>query len=388
MIMAYLYHKNRSPYWYIQYLDPDRKKHDKSTGFRADDPNDTIKAKILRAEMEAKEYRRVPVVNGAAWDSWVPKFFARHCETKKTLDRYEDAWKWIALWLQRQRIHSPRQLTYRLGVEYVDWRTTFKKRTGKTVRKNTAILELKLLSLIMGEAVRMGHADANPLVSIRIRREKPAKRPELTDQEIVEICQALREEPEWMQLSFEISLNTGCRLRETRIPLACVDFRENKITFPHPKGGEDRAFSIPMLSAIRPLLERLANEGCRYTLEFPFQPSWRWQQFFIKVKKPHLCFHCLRVTYVNRLRRAGVPREAAMRLVNHASELIHQIYQREKVEDLVQWRDAVQFPTGGSDETSSKMTQQSPPEIKKKAIDPRSKATALSQTVSVQTIRE
>ena len=49
--------------------------------------------KILRAELEAKEYRRVPVVNGAAWDSWVPKFFARHCETKKTFDRYEGAWK-------------------------------------------------------------------------------------------------------------------------------------------------------------------------------------------------------------------------------------------------------------------------------------------------------
>jgi hypothetical protein len=32
-----------------------------------------------------------------------------------------------------------------------------------------------------------------------------------------------------------------------------------------------------------------------------------------------------------------------MRLVNHASELIHQIYQREKVEDVAQWRDAVQF---------------------------------------------
>jgi hypothetical protein len=46
----------------------------------------------------------------------------------------------------------------------------------------------------------------------------------------------------------------------------------------------------------------------------------------------------------NRLRRAKVPREAAMRLVNHASELIHQIYQREKVEDVAQWRDAVQFP--------------------------------------------
>jgi hypothetical protein len=50
-------------------------------------------------------------------------------------------------------------------------------------------------------------------------------------------------------------------------------------------------------------------------------------------------------TYVNRLRRAGVPREAAMRLVNHASELVHQIYQWEKVDDVMQWRDAVQFPT-------------------------------------------
>jgi hypothetical protein len=33
-----------------------------------------------------------------------------------------------------------------------------------------------------------------------------------------------------------------------------------------------------------------------------------------------------------------------MRLVNRASELIHQFYQREKVEDAAQWRDAVQFP--------------------------------------------
>src|SRR5437899_4745517 len=76
MIMAYIYRKNRSPFWYIKYVDSDRKEHDKSTGFRADDPNDTVKAKILRAELETKEYQRVPVVNGAAWDTWVPKFLA------------------------------------------------------------------------------------------------------------------------------------------------------------------------------------------------------------------------------------------------------------------------------------------------------------------------
>jgi integrase len=343
--MAYLYQKKRSPYWYIQYADADGKRHDKSTGLRTDDPNDTVKAKILRAELEAKEYHGGRVVNGAAWEAWVPKFFERHCQTGKTLERYEDAWKWLALWLQRERIHVPRQLTYRLGVEYVDWRTHFKKRTGKTVGRNTAILELKILSLIMGEAVRMGYADANPLASIKIRRDKPAKKSELTDEDVVEIRQALVEEPEWMQASFEISLNTGCRLRETRIPLSQIDFHENKITFPSPKGGEDRAFSIPMPTALKGLLKRLAEEKRQHTLEFPFQPSRRWQQFFIKVKKPHLCFHCLRVTYVNRLRRAGVPREVAMRLVNHASEMVHKIYQREKFEDVIQWCDAVLFPT-------------------------------------------
>lgn len=75
---------------------------------------------------------------------------------------------------------------------------------------------------------------------MKIRKDKAAKKPELSDAEIVAIKTALaEEEPEWMQTAFEISLHTGCCLRETRIPLNCVDFTENKITFPSPKGGED-----------------------------------------------------------------------------------------------------------------------------------------------------
>jgi hypothetical protein len=31
-------------------------------------------------------------------------------------------------------------------------------------------------------------------------------------------------------------------------------------------------------------------------------------------------------------------------MVNHSSELVHRVYQREKVEDIAQWRDAVVFP--------------------------------------------
>lgn len=341
--MAYLYRKPRSPFWYVVYFDADQKEVHRSTKLRANNPNDTTQAKALRAELEAAEHHRAPVINSEGWDTWVSKYLERHCQSERTLERYTGNWKWLALWLQTQRLHSPRVITYRNSLEYVEWRTTFRKKSGKTVGRNTAIMELKLLAMIMGEAVRLGYADANPLVSLKLKREKAAKKPELTDGDIRQIRGALKTEPEWMQIAFDISLHTGCRLRETRLPLSCIDFAENKITFPTPKGGEDRAFSIPMPSALQPLFQRLRKAKQKFTVEFPFQPSRRWQQFFVKIKKPHLCFHCLRVTYVNRLRRAGVPREAAMRLVNHASELIHKIYQREKAEDLVQWRDAVKF---------------------------------------------
>jgi integrase len=311
---------------------------------RADDPGETLKARAVRAQREAKELNRTAgEVSGGGWDSWVPQYLERHCETARTLERYNGNWKWLAFWLQEKHCHSPRAITYRNALEYIDWRTGYKKKTGKTVGRNTAIMELKLLAMIMGEAVRLGHADANPLVSLKLKKDKAEKKPELSDDDIRVIREELKSEPEWMQVAFEISLHTGCRLRETRIPLNCVNFKEDKITFPAPKGGEARAFSIPMPSALRPLFERLREKKQKFTVEFPFQPSRRWQQFFIRIKKPHVCFHCLRVTYVNRLRRAGVPREAAMRLVNHSSELIHQIYQRERVEDIVQWRDAVKF---------------------------------------------
>lgn len=343
--MASIYRKQNSPFWFIQFVDANGIRRNKSTGLRTDSPPETVKARALRAELEVKELSRTDSdVSGECWETWVPDYLERHCQSSRTLERYKGNWQWLAVWLQENRYRSPRAITYRNALGYIDWRITFKKKTGKSVGRNTAIMELKLLAMIIGEAVRLGHADANPLINLKLRRDKSPKKPELTDKEITEIREALQSEPEWMQTAFEISLHTGCRLRETRLPVDCLNFKENKITFPAPKGGEDRAFSIPMPSALRPLLQRIGNSKQKFTVEFPFQPSRRWQQFFIKIDKPHLCFHCLRVTYVNRLRRAGVPREAAMRLVNHSSELIHQVYQREKVEDVAHWRDAVQFP--------------------------------------------
>jgi len=93
------------------------------------------------------------------------------------LERYLDAWKWLALWLQTERYHSPRAITYRNALEYIDWRVNHKKKSGKKAGRNTAIFELKTFAMIMGEAVRLGHTNANPLASLRLRRDAPAKKP-------------------------------------------------------------------------------------------------------------------------------------------------------------------------------------------------------------------
>jgi hypothetical protein len=64
--MAYLYRKKRSPFWYVVYIDANTKEVHRSTGLRADDPNDTAKAKALRAELEAKEHHPRPLSTARA----------------------------------------------------------------------------------------------------------------------------------------------------------------------------------------------------------------------------------------------------------------------------------------------------------------------------------
>jgi len=47
--------------------------------------------------------------------------------------------------------------------------------------------------MIMGESVQLGHADVNPLVSQKLKKDKSEKQPEMTDKEIRTIREALKE---------------------------------------------------------------------------------------------------------------------------------------------------------------------------------------------------
>ena len=342
--MASLFKMSGKPFWYLRHkVDGEWKKS--STGLRHDDPNETAKARALRAEAEASEFRSAPV-SKIGWE-WVDRFVATSGLSENTKIRYNGAWGWVQMFLQENRLDIA-SVRYSHVEDYIVWRVGRKKKSGKSGGRNTAIQEVKFLQMVMNEAVRRSLIVANPLASLKLHKDETKVKRAFTPEEI-ELCrEAVKSREEWMRVCFEIGFFTGCRLRETRIPLTCIDLEAAvpTITFPTPKGGQRKAFSIPIPSALFPLFSEMKKEKRRtHTIaSFPFQPSRCWQNFFQSVGIKGVSYHCLRVTKITQMRREGVPREVAMRLVNHSSELIHLLYDRHQVQDLAAFADA---GTGG-----------------------------------------
>ena len=226
---------------------------------------------------------------------------------------------------------------------YVDWRlASAKKMKKKILSKNTALTDLKVLAVIMQQALRLEKIQTNPIHKLGIPSQEISEKAELSDEEISKCLTALENEPAWLKQTFLIGLHTGCRINETTLDMKLVDFDRNTITFGNPKGGRKKSFTRPLPKALLPVL--LPLKGRAVSHELSKNPSSTFRRFFDRIKLPHLCFHCLRVTYVTRLARAGVPQPIAMRLVNHSSRNVHAIYQRLGVEDVRQYADSVSFP--------------------------------------------
>jgi integrase len=345
----------KSPFWYFKAKDETGKWTQIGTKLRWDDPNETAEARLILAQMDIQELKPAEIAEKDRWN-FVSSWLANNTPSDYTRKRYTGRWKWVSLYLAEKKLHSPAAITFGHGQDYINWRTSHKKRTGKTVCKNTALYELKTFSQIMQHAAHLGLCSENPLVKLGIRKDDPAEKSEITDEEFQILLPALDKvstdpqsfftqkrkdktqknwpDKEWIRTAFLISMHTGCRLKDTRIAISNLDFNRWAITFAKPKGGRKRAFSIPMPEPLRPMLLQFKKEGRRWTLEFPHQPSRQFGLFLDELGLGHLCFHCLRVTFITRLARAGVQLSIAMRLVNHASETIHKIYQKLQVEDV------------------------------------------------------
>jgi integrase len=335
--MASIVKRGDSPYWWVKFIDQDTgKQRFQSTGYRRDDLALTMKARALRSELTARELVKKTHNQGERWEGWVEPFLKEHCASPGTLERYLGAWNYLLAYLREEHIAMPCLLTYTKAQGYLAWRTTQKKRSGKTVKRNTAITDMKILSIVMNEAVKRGYAKTNTCEKMKLRRDKAKEKPSLTDQDITDIRAALKRRPPWMRVSFEIALYTGCRQSETKIAFKDIDFKRKTIRFIEPKGGEEKTYVVELPDELIPVLLPLKEAGQKYTLKGVPDPLGHvWWEFFSRtMKRPDLCFHCTRVNFVTRHVLASTPEPKIRRLVNHSSEMVNRIYQRLGVDDV------------------------------------------------------
>lgn len=336
--MASLYPKKKSPFWYIEYADPlTGRPRNQSTKLRRDDPEQTRKARQLCAQHTANELGAPTSRSSDHWE-WVPAFLAARYSDPLTLKRSEQIWFALSTYLTAKRITAPRLLLREHCIDYISWRTGPEgRRLGlRKAQHNTALLELKFLSVIMREAVHRGKTNANPVVQLGIGRVATKQKPEIKEKELLIIERQLETERgkyqhnEAMRIAWAIAMRQSRRLRETCVDIDDVDLDEQTITF-RIKGGRKKTKLLH--PDLVPLFRKLKKQGRRFAYEMP--PNWSkvWKYFFKRCGLPHLTFHSTRVTVVNILRRKRVDPRTAKEFVDHSSVIVHEGYERWRPDD-------------------------------------------------------
>lgn len=332
--MAWLFKRPKSPFWYIGYRKATGRVPE-STRLRYDDPCQTREARDRLRQANADE--RAGKLDRQRFSVWVPEFLkVRYGKQPANLKSYTNRWRALEPFLASRKIFYPRELTGEAAWQYILWRTGPTKREGGVRRasKNTALEELKTLRMFMRHAIALGYAGRNPLDGIRIPWDEQKEKPEIETEDLPRIMEALTKEAAWLGTMFRIAYHTGCRLNDSRLPLRHVDLERRLIHFPSPKGS--KPFTIPLPDPLYPLLVEAKRTGAAFAFDPPCpmrNTSARWIHFFRKLGMSY-SFHSLRVSFISRCIRAGIPENVVQRLVNHASVLVNRLYQRHRSEDL------------------------------------------------------
>lgn len=332
--MACLYQRADSKYWWIEYIDAAGERRQETTKLRCDVTAQSRQARALCSELTTRELNRSGETAGAGaemWAAWVPRFLKQRygpVQPGNTRERMDAAWHNVAAFLAKHSISVPRQLTRNDARAFIEWRQTKHTELGvHKAAKNTALLEIKLLGMLMEEARIGGLCGANPCRELGIGRDEPEAKPPISVLEHRLITRALKHEPEWMRVSYKIAYWQGCRFSETCLPLSDVDLAKNTLRL-RTKGKKKRVAEVPLSLKVRPLFRRLIFQERKRTFEMPQMPGKTWWLFFRKIGLEHLCFHCTRVSFITRCYEAGIEEADVMRLVLHASTTVHRIYPR------------------------------------------------------------
>jgi integrase len=324
--MASLYRRARSPFHWCSYIDPATgRRLQRSTKLRLDSVDQTRKARdlcreITQAEGRTPEYQEV-------WEAWVPRFLNQRYHGL-TLVRYTTEWRNISAYLAEHRIDTPRQLSRSAARGYIEWRAVEHEATFAGC-KNTALLELKLLALIMREAAHNGFVSGpNPCERLGIGRDAAPRKPRISEIEHRHILQELASRPEWMRVCYAIAWEQGCRLSETHLHIGTQIDTDRAIIRFRTKGHKGSLAEFPLAPQLLPMFAQMIAEGREWSCILPRNAARAWWDFFRAIGLPHVCFHCTRITWITRAYEAGIPREHIMRMCGHATYAAHQIYPR------------------------------------------------------------
>lgn len=341
--VAAIYKRKDSPWYWIRYKTKAGTWAARATRYRTDNTLHRAKAKKEAASMAVEERESCRDLS-----PWVENLIRMHPVCESTRRHYQNSWHWISRFLEEHRI-SLHDFAPVHAEQFIAWRMSIPRTNGKPVCRNLAADDVKFVKWLHRQGRLLGKISTVAMLDYRTKKTPVAKRPVFTDDEITAVRRSLANHAamdpakEWMQICFEIGYHTGCRLRETRLDLRLVDLHSGTVTFPCPKGGATRAYTIPIPAGIRPVLEGLKGVGRRYAFDWPghgSRISVEWRRIFDLCGLFKHTFHSLRATRVTNLRKAGIPQSVAMRLVNHSSTLVHEMYQRHFVEDLRRHVDA------------------------------------------------
>jgi integrase len=345
--MANKYKKTGSPYWWIRFKAADGKYKDISSKLRWDNPQETKQCDARLALTMAEENR--PIEDKERWEDWVEDFFETGVPHEVTRKGYRQSWSWLRSYLIENGIRTPREVTYRVGYDFIAWRR--KHGVKKVTADTTAFRDLKLLRKMMNHAVRMGLAPGNPLNRMGLIRPEHKKKEEFTDEHLNQLYAAFAKhctESDWRYVAFRIASEIGVRLSETQIEWRDIDFVNNTIFIRRPQrsNGKDKSYTTILPTSLRPLLERLKTRGGNYVPVLPTNASTLFSNFLRRTAKLlNHSFHCTRVTFNARLERnRDITGRVAMQALNHTSPSVHAVYSRPNVEDLRQIDGKVVYP--------------------------------------------
>jgi integrase len=208
------------------------------------------------------------------------------------------------------------------------------------------------LAQVLEEAERRGYIQQNPARKLRLTKTPAKEKLPWSDDEIATVEAALEQRDRfgWLHVTFLMGLHQAVRLRQSEIPLSCIDFKRRLINYPNDYVKGRRGYCQPISTVFYPMLldivkhrksirkSTLCDIPNHNNNEVP--ASVQWREFLDTLGLHHLCHHGLRASWITQAALRGVPESLAKRFVNHASTQVHEIYQKITATDLMPMLDA------------------------------------------------